>query len=72
MTDSSATIYVRVDEEYPAFEIVDAPDPMTETVDVDAGTRARWQRVLSEYADVREEIAAAITAATGVTYPGLD
>lgn len=72
MTDSSATFHVRVDEDYPAFEIVAAPDPMTETVNVDTDTLARCQRVLNEYAAIREEIAAAITTATGVTYPGPD
>ena len=70
---TNPTIFVNVDEEYPAFRMVEEPEsyPGAIAIEVDPATVKRWQTVIDAYEDVRAEIAASITAATGTTYPEL-
>lgn len=72
MTTSPA-IFVNVDEEYPAFRMVEDPEsyPGAIAIEADPATVERWQAAIDAYEDVRAEIAAKITAATGTTYPEL-
>lgn len=69
MTTSKA-IFVNVDEEYPAFRMVEDPEsyPGAIAIEADPATVERWQAAIDAYEDVRAEIAAKITAATGTTY----
>jgi hypothetical protein len=67
------TIFINVDEEYPAFKLVKEPDayPGAIAIEADPETVERWQAVMDAYEDVRAEIAGKIAAATGTTYPEL-
>ncbi|WP_285251259.1 hypothetical protein [Pseudarthrobacter sp. fls2-241-R2A-168] len=70
---TNPTIFVNVDEEYPAFRMVEELDsyPAAVAIEADPATVERWQKVIDAYEDVRAEIAAKVAAATGTTYPEL-
>lgn len=70
---TSPKIFVSIDEEYPAFRLVDGPESHSGAIAIEAdpATVERWQAAIDAYEDIRAEIAAKITAATGTTYPEL-
>ncbi|PZP30900.1 MAG: hypothetical protein DI613_09825 [Kocuria rhizophila] len=63
---------ISIDEEYPAFQVLDQHEPGTVEVTASRDQVQRWKTVINDYASVKAEIAAKISAITGDSFPGIE
>lgn len=52
-------VRIEGDEKYPVYDFVDEWPNLGHLVEVDEATAARWRRVIAEWEQVQEEMAAA-------------